>query len=140
VTVTRVEVGFVTGAGLVEFYRDVFGLTEIEPRSFPMGTLRRLEAGPGVLKFLTPVEPAVAAPVEPGPFWRRRGLQYVALWLDHLDGISASAVARGGSVVQEPTEIRPGVFTMLLLDPDGNTVEVMADAGAPAATAPGAGG
>lgn len=134
--VARVEVGFVGDGALVEFYRDVFGLDEIEPRSFPIGTLRRLAAGPSILKFLVPADPPAVAPVQTGPFWHRRGLQFFALWLDTLEGLSSSIVARGGTVVQGVTEIRPGVYSLLATDPDGNTVEVMSEAGSASADSP----
>ena len=72
-----------------------------------------------------------APPEAPEPtdrFWDRTGLRYLTLWVDDLDPLAERWAAAGGIVAMPPTELRPGVRTALLVDPDGNTVEAMHDA------------
>ena len=126
-TVISVDIGFVSATdALVSFYRDVLGLEMLEPRVFPDGTVHRLALGTGALKVMVPAQ-APDALTRTENFWDRAGLRYVTMWLDDLDAIIERWVSRGGTVVFGPVEIRDGVRTALLVDPDGNTVEAMHD-------------
>ena len=128
-TVISVDIGFVSATdGLVHFYRDVFGLEVLEPRVFPDGTVHRLALGSGALKVMVPAQPPADVP-RTERFWDRAGIRYVTMWLDDLDTIVERWTAHGGTVALGPLTIRPGVRTALLVDPDGNTVEAMHDAG-----------
>lgn len=124
-TVQRFEIGLVSATGaLVDFYKDALGLEELEAREFPMATVRRLACGPSVLKVMIPKEPPAAVPAT-GNFWEIAGIRYAALWVDDIAATVDRWRAAGGSVTMEPFEVRPGTFTAMVVDPDGNVVEVM---------------
>ncbi len=130
-TVQRVEVGIVSASeGLVAFYRDVFGLTELESRDLPTGVVHRLGHSDAIVKVMVPRD-APAPPLPPAPqFWDRAGHEYFTLWVDDLDGVLERCVDERGEVVLGPLELRPGVRTAIVHDPDGNVIEVMHDANA----------
>jgi catechol 2,3-dioxygenase-like lactoylglutathione lyase family enzyme len=130
VSVRAVDIGIVSPTdALVAFYEAALDAPRLEPRQFPFATVHRLAVGPVTLKVMVPTEvPAAEAP--PSPFWDRAGLRYLTLWLDDLEPLLERWRSAGGTVVLPPTELRPGVVTALLVDPDGNTVEVMQDADA----------
>jgi predicted enzyme related to lactoylglutathione lyase len=124
-TVNSFDVGLVSSSGaLVDFYAKVFELTELGPREFPTGVVRRLQCGPGVLKVMVPA----AAPAPPSPtanFWDQAGVRYLTMWVDDVAAVVGRARARAGRVALEPFELRPGVAMALLVDPDGNSIEVV---------------
>jgi predicted enzyme related to lactoylglutathione lyase len=125
VTVDSFDVGFVSRDGaLVEFYASVLDLEELEPRDFPMGQVRRLACGPGVLKVMVPKEPP-EAPAPTTNFWDVSGIRYATLWVDDVAAVARRWRAHGGSILMDPFELRPGTFTALGADPDGNVVEIM---------------
>jgi predicted enzyme related to lactoylglutathione lyase len=124
-TLQQIDIGFVSASdALVSFYEEVFGTERLEPRVFPFATVHRLAFGPVTLKVMVPSDPP-ASPPAATQFWDVGGLRYVTTWVDDLDAVAGSWRAAGGTIAMEPTEIRPGVRTALLRDPDGNTVEAM---------------
>jgi len=127
-TIESFDVGFVSATdALVHFYADVLELPGLEPRVFPMGTVHRLQCGPGVLKVMVPNDQP--APLPPTTsFWERSGIRYATMWVDDVRAVVDRWRVHGGIVVMEPFELRAGVTTALVVDPDGNTVEVMCDA------------
>ncbi len=127
-TVRAVDIGLVTaGDELVDFYREVLDPVVLEPRRFPFATVHRLDLGPVTLKVMVP-EPPPEAPEPVTQFWDRAGLRYVTLWVDDVEALAERWGGAGGTVAMAPTELRPGVTTALLVDPDGNTVEAMQEA------------
>jgi predicted enzyme related to lactoylglutathione lyase len=125
VTVQTFDIGLVSAtAALVDFYKQALGLEELEAREFPMAVVRRLACGPGVLKVMIPKEPPAAAP-ETGSFWEVAGIRYATLWVDDVAVTVDGWRSAGGTVVMEPFELRPGTFSAMVADPDGNVVEVM---------------
>jgi catechol 2,3-dioxygenase-like lactoylglutathione lyase family enzyme len=125
-TVRRTEVGLVAATDdLVAFYRDVFGLDVLEPRKLPTGVVHRLGHGDAMLKILVPATPPASPPPPPDQFWDVAGMRYFTLWVDTLDTVAPRCAQHGGVVTFGPIELRPGVHTMLVQDPDGNVVEVM---------------
>jgi predicted enzyme related to lactoylglutathione lyase len=125
-TVLRTEIGLVSADDtLVAFYSSVFGLDVLEPRVLPTGTVHRLGNGEALLKVMVPSEEPVPAPARVERFWESAGLRYFTLWVRDLDGIAARCAERGGTVSLGPIDLRPGVRTMVVHDPDGNAIEVM---------------
>lgn len=119
------DVGLVSASSaLVDFYREVFDLEPLDSRVFPMVTVNRLACGGGVLKVSVP-SAAPGTTDQPDDFLALAGLRYITMWVDNIADVVARAATKGGSVVMEPREIRPGVRTGLVRDPDGNTIEVM---------------
>lgn len=133
--VQRGEIGLVAADDrLVAFYRDVFGLVELDARRLPMGTVHRLgaapEPGPALIKVMVPSDRPAPAPSGPEEFWTAAGLRYFTLWVDDVAATAQRVGAHGGQVTRGPLELRPGVHTMVVRDPDGNALEVMQDDGA----------
>jgi predicted enzyme related to lactoylglutathione lyase len=127
-TVYRAEVGLVSRTDeLVAFYRDVFELTVLEPRHLPTGVVHRLGHSDAILKVMVPAAPpAGPAPALP-QFWVASGLRFFTFWVDDLDGVIERCSSRGGTLALGPIDLRPGVRTVLVHDPDGNVIEVMQD-------------
>jgi predicted enzyme related to lactoylglutathione lyase len=118
------DLGFVsTTDALVDFYATVLELEEIEPREFPMGVVRRLACGGGVLKVMIPAEKP--APLPAAGFLERSGLRYATVWVDDVDAVAARWRANGGAILMGPAELLSGTYGALATDPDGNTVELM---------------
>ena len=128
-TIVSVDIGLVSATdAIVGFYREVFALETLEPRVFPDGTVHRLALNGGALKVMVPATTPTDSP-RTDRFWDRTGLRYITIWLDDLDAIIERWTAHGGTVALGPITIRAGVRTALLVDPDGNTVEAMHNAG-----------
>ena len=124
-TVNHFDVGLVSASGaLVDFYAEVFELTELEPREFPAGVVRRLQCGPGVLKVMVPAA-TPTAPTATANFWDQAGLRYLTMWVEDVAAVVGRWRSHSGRVVLEPIELRPGVAMALVVDPDGNSVEIM---------------
>ena len=125
VRIDAVDVGLVSGSdALVDFYERALGIGRLEPRVFPFATVHRLACGPVTLKVMVPADPPQPSS-RVAPFWGRGGLRYLTLWVDDLAAVADAWSAAGGEVTAAPTELRPGVRSALLADPDGNVVEAM---------------
>ena len=123
--IAAVDLGVVTtDERLPGFYEQALGATRLEPRSFPVGTLHRLSVGPITLKIMIPAEPPAPAQASE-VFWDTAGYRYLTLWVDDLDDLVARWERAGGTVETAPFELRPGVRTSVLADPDGNAIEAM---------------
>lgn len=121
------DVGLVSASdALADFYERALDLERLEPRAFPFATVHRLACGPVTLKVMVPSDaPAPSELVT--PFWARDGLRYLTVWVTDLDDLTQGWSAAGGAVTMAPIEVRPGVRSALLADPDGNVVEAMED-------------
>jgi len=125
--IDAVDVGLVSASdALADFYERALRLERLEPRVFPFATIHRLACGPVTVKVMVPDEAPAASPPA-APFWTRDGFRYLTLWVDDLDGLAAAWSSAGGTVSMAPTEIRPGVRSALLADPDANVLEAMED-------------
>jgi len=121
----RFEVGLVSAdRRLVDFYAQVFEREELPAFEAATGTVHRLQFPGAVLKVMVPgVAPAPASAAE--PFFAMTGLRYLTLGTYDLDGVIARATGTGGSVAHGPMELADGVRLVVLVDPDGNTIEVV---------------
>jgi lactoylglutathione lyase len=118
------DLGFVsTTDALVDFYATVLELEEIEPREFPMGVVRRLACGGGVLKVMIPT--AAPEPLPAAGFLEHSGIRYATVWVDDVDAVAARWTANGGTLLMGPAQLISGNYGMLGTDLDGNTVEIM---------------
>ncbi|HUH37235.1 MAG TPA: VOC family protein [Spongiibacteraceae bacterium] len=125
------EIGLVTvsgsGEAMLNFYRDVFGFERVAEIPFPgIGTVNRLHSGARTIKLLVLENAPEQAPVQ-GAFTATTGLRYVTLWVDDLAATVAACRERGCEVPVAPKPLRPGVDVAMVKDPDGNTLEVMAE-------------
>lgn len=128
-TIRHTEIGAVSAsAELVDFYRAAFALDVLEPRTLPMGIVHRIGADEhAIFKIFVPTEvPAEALPI-PVDFWSTAGQRYATVWVDDFDELMLRAEGAGGLIQTGPIELRPGVRTMVLRDPEGNILEVMED-------------
>jgi len=126
--IEQVDVGLVSATdALADYYAEVLGGVRLEPRVFPFATVHRITCGPVTLKVMVPTAPPETAG-DTAQFWDRAGFRYLTLWVDDLADLAGRWTNGGGTVAMAPTEIRPGVETALLVDPDGNVVEAMRDA------------
>jgi predicted enzyme related to lactoylglutathione lyase len=125
----RFEVGLVSAdRRLVDFYAHVFEREELPAFEAPTGTVHRLQFPSAVLKVMVPgVAPAVANATE--PFFAMTGLRYLTIGTRDLDGVIERATGSGGRVAHGPMELADGVRLVVLVDPDGNTIEVIEESG-----------
>ena len=77
-----------------------------------------------MLKIMIPTDAPTTTPGTAN-FWDATGIRYVTMYVDDAAGVADRCAAGGGTVVMPPFELRPGVTTTLLRDPQGNAVEVM---------------
>jgi predicted enzyme related to lactoylglutathione lyase len=126
----RFEVGLVSAdRKSVDFYVEVFDLEELPPEIHPPGTLYRLQAPGSLLKVMVPNESP--EPNLEESFLARIGLRYLSVWVSDLNMVMGRAAARGAKVLLEPTIVGPGRRLAVIVDPDGNTIEVGQDDGVP---------
>lgn len=124
-----IEVGLVTadGAPMLSFYCDLLGFEPVAKIPFPgVGVVNRLSRGVSTLRILELEKPPAAAPVR-GEFTATTGIRYLTVWLDDLDTTVSRCREQGHPIVVEPRELRPGVRVAMVTDPDGNTIEMMAE-------------
>jgi catechol 2,3-dioxygenase-like lactoylglutathione lyase family enzyme len=123
VTVESVEVGLVSSdRGVVDFLADVFQLPELDASETSVGTLHRLLSPGAVIKVMVPKD----LPTDPDrrPFLAVKGLRYLTLSVTDLDQVLERCVAHGGTVVLEATQHKPGSRLAVIMDLDGNTIEI----------------
>ena len=129
-TITKpgLDVGIVTNNGdaMLEFYRDVVGLTfEATMRLEALGIARmdRLQCNDSVLKLVTPIADVGAGPG--GGIDGATGLRYLTITVDDVRAAVADCEDAGAPVAWPPVESRPGVTVAMVEDPDGNWVEFL---------------
>jgi predicted enzyme related to lactoylglutathione lyase len=111
---------------LVDFYADVFQLSELPPFETPFAVIHRLDAAGATIKVMVPSDPpAPGQRVE--PFYLATGIRYLTLRVQDLSGVLDRAGSHNARVVQERRELREGVFLVVMEDPDGNQIEVIED-------------
>ena len=130
-TITKpgLDVGIVTNNGdaMLEFYRDVVGLTfEATMKLEALGIARmdRLQCNDSVLKLVTPIADVGAGPG--GGIDGATGLRYLTITVDDVRAAVADCEEAGAPVAWPPVESRPGVTVAMVEDPDGNWVEFLA--------------
>ncbi|WP_066073123.1 VOC family protein [Frankia sp. EI5c] len=122
----RLEVGLVsTDGGLAEFYAKVLELELLPPLAAGPGVVHRAQGAGNTIKVMVPGNaPEIAEPV--WPFFAATGLRYLTVHTSDLDGVITRATALGGRVKHGPISLSPSVRMAVLLDPDGNVLEVVA--------------
>lgn len=107
---------------MLAFYRDVLGLPEQRPVSFPGVTIHRLTVGESMLRIVELDTPPT--PSADGDLFSSTGLRYLTLSVGNLDQVIEDCREFGVNVPRPPSEIRPGVFAARVQDPDGNWMEL----------------
>jgi catechol 2,3-dioxygenase-like lactoylglutathione lyase family enzyme len=122
---------------MLEFYIGVLGLTLVgDARTTPELSTRfgATPHGYRIVRLQTPngeriklVQPNQSAPrPQAVPRWvyERHGLAYLTFVIAHLAEALTRLKAHGVRLMsEEPVEVRPGVFALYFLDPEGNYVE-----------------
>ena len=122
-----IDIGIVTNNidAMLGFYRDTLGL-EFEA-TIPMpggGTMHRYRVGDSIIKLVeTEPKPAVAA--APGGIRGATGYRYWTIWVKDLQACLDKVSNDGFEIVVPAKEIRPGVTIAIVVDPDGNWVELL---------------
>ena len=128
VTKESIDVGIVVrnGDAMLAFYRDVLGLEHFLTAPMPLGipgTMHRVRCGTTVLKLVELSNvPAAANP--PGGMLGGTGFRYITFFVADLDALLARCRNADIAVAIERTTARPGVDIAMVVDPDGNWVEL----------------
>jgi catechol 2,3-dioxygenase-like lactoylglutathione lyase family enzyme len=122
---TTIDIGIVTtdAAASAEFYGGTLGFPELASVAMDGFTVRRFQVGDCVLKILQYEEkPSATAPG--GGVGDATGIRYWTISITNFDETLEACRRAGGTVLQGPTEVRPGVSIVLIADPDGNIFEL----------------
>jgi predicted enzyme related to lactoylglutathione lyase len=115
----------VNGPAMLEFYRDVLGLTHQGDMPLPgIGKMHRLLCGTTVVKIVVP-DKVPANRAAPGGLTGGTGYRYWTVSVSNLDDVVASAKSAGRAIPMPRRNIRPGVDIAMIEDPDGNWVELL---------------
>lgn len=125
-----IDIGIITNnlAAMLQFYQHTLGLAEEAVIDMPGGgVMHRLKVGDSVVKIIeTDPRPEQSAP--PGGIRAATGYRYWTLHVEDLDGLLASVGEAGYEIVIPAKIIRPGVTIAMVVDPDGNWVELLNNA------------
>ena len=109
------------------FYRDVLGFDHVAdtpmPGAFP-GTMHRLMCGASLIKLVA-LDDLPDAAAAPGGITAASGYRYFTISVTDIDGLTARCRDAGYEVPVDCAEIRPKVRISMIVDPDGNWVELL---------------
>ena len=121
---------------MLKFYTEVLGLklvSDAETTPEMSTKFRATPYGYRIVRMQTPygervklVQPKVPPVQNPVPEWvyQRHGLAYFTFIIDNMSEMVARLKAYKVKLVSDgPVEVRPGVFALYTLDPEGNYVE-----------------
>jgi len=121
---------------MLKFYTEVLGLklvSDAETTPEMSTKFRATPHGYRIVRMQTPygervklVQPKVPPVQNPVPEWvyQRHGLAYFTFIIGNMSEMVARLKAYKVKLVSEaPVEVRPGVFALYTLDPEGNYVE-----------------
>ena len=128
VTRPGIDLGIVcrNGTAMLGFYRDVLGLEHYASHPMPLGlggTMHRVRCGETTLKLVEPAKMPEAT-ATPGPPTAATGIRYFTFFVADLDATLARVAAAGAKIAVPRTNARPGVDISMVVDPDGNWVEI----------------
>ena len=122
-----VDLGIVTAKpeAMIAFYRDTLGLVQEPDTPFPAGgTMHRLWCGKSLIKIVAPDHAPVETP-PPAPLTRSTGYRYWTISVANIKALTQTCADAGYEVAMDVTEVRPGVTISMIVDPDGNWVELL---------------
>lgn len=111
----------------VAFYRDVLGFEHVADIPMPgafAGTMHRMLCGTSVIKLVSLDDTPEASP-PPGGLTGATGYRYWTISVADLEGLTARCREAGREVPIDCAEIRPGIRISMIVDPDGNWVELL---------------
>lgn len=128
-----IDIGFVAHDidAMLGFYCDDLGLEKVDAVTLPGNrTMHRLRCGEGLVKIQ---ELHDGAPDKgPDGITSQAGVRYFTIWLSDLPELAARLEAKGVRFARPLAEYRPGIFNAMVMDPDGNTIELSDDSRAAA--------
>lgn len=127
--VYALEVGIVSGEAeaLAAFYYAAFGFSLEARYEFPEGRVLRLRCGNARLKIYQPADGAEVPP-RPEPWFRDRGFAFGAIHVTDAVAAVGAAAEHGARVLTSVTGHRPGARFAMIVDPEGNTWEILEEA------------
>lgn len=122
----RLSAGIVTDAPeeLLSFYASGLGFAVESTSEFPQGTVHRIRRDEARCKIYAPAAGA-ARPERADPWFRDAGFAYAALLVEDVAATATRAEQAGATVLEPPTEHRPGAMYALIADPQGNVWELL---------------
>lgn len=104
----------------LDFYQNLLGLKFVEERPGTFGTLYRLRFGNSDFKLIKPDN----VPLKGTPGVESQlGLRYVTFVIKNLSKLCMELRSKGIEFFKPERELRPGVHTAMVKDPEGNIVE-----------------
>jgi catechol 2,3-dioxygenase-like lactoylglutathione lyase family enzyme len=122
---TTIDIGIVTtdAAASAEFYGGALGFPELAAVTMDGFAVRRFQVGDCVLKVLQyDKRPGATAPG--GDVGDATGIRYWTISITNFDETLEACRQGGGTVLDGPNEVRPGVSIVLIADPHGNIFEL----------------
>jgi len=120
------DAGIVTNdvAAALTFYVDVLGLELVEQLTIPWGTMHRLRFGDSWLKLVDPTGSPPPGPA--GGIDGATGIRYLTFEIDDVEAVWERAMAAGATPYHDLGPFgTKGVVMGMVLDPDGNVVELL---------------
>jgi catechol 2,3-dioxygenase-like lactoylglutathione lyase family enzyme len=122
---------------MLKFYTEVVGLKKVADAETPPEMSKLARSAPNgyrIVRMQTPygeriklIQPKVESPKRaPVPKWAflRAGVAFTTFLVDDMDAVVTQLRANKVKLVSENAiQVRPGVFALLALDPEGNYVE-----------------
>jgi len=127
ITKPAIDLGIITrdAARMLAFYQGVLGLPLEGVIPMPSGgTMHRLKVGDSVVKIVQLDRPP-AADAAPGGIPAATGMRYWTMHVSDLEACVKTCADAGHQVAVPPRVIRPGVTIAMVVDPDGNWVELL---------------
>ncbi len=134
ITGTAVDVGLYVQdiKPMLAFYCDVLGWPKAGEVTFPGGRIQhRIAAGDSLIKLMQFPDGEAPPAGEPGRM-ARSGIRYFTVRVNDLPGVARELEAKGVTLAVPPREARPGVWILMVEDPEGNTVELLEERSSPA--------
>jgi glyoxylase I family protein len=124
-----VDLGIICQAGpaMFAYYRDVLGLEHVADTPMPKpfaGTMHRMMCGTSLVKLVVPDDVPANHPA-PGGLAGGTGYRYWTITVGNLDEVVAAARDGGHEVAVPRRNVREGVDIAMLVDPDGNWIELL---------------
>jgi catechol 2,3-dioxygenase-like lactoylglutathione lyase family enzyme len=122
-----IDLGIITrdAEPMLAFYRDLLGLDVEGVIPMPSGgTMHRLKVGDSVVKIVQ-LERAPPADAATGGIPGATGYRYWTVHISNLAAVVQLCEQAGHKVVVPPKVIRPGITIAMVVDPDGNWVELL---------------
>ncbi len=122
-----IDLGIVTNnlEAMLEFYGDKLGLGF--EATIPMpggGVMHRYRVGDSVVKIVE-TEPRPPAEAAPGGIRAATGYRYWTIHVPDINGLVQKLESQGVDIAVPVKTIRPGVAIAMVVDPDGNWVELL---------------